>query len=75
MIGLQKYFVPKKDIDLVVDGLNKYFQRMVETHTFNPLEMKNFMEPIFTEAGYRRYDHENNLGGADGFTDNYFADP
>ena len=60
---MKKNFVPQKDIALVVDGLNKYFQRMVETHTFNPLEMKNLMEPIFTEAGYRRYDHENNLGG------------
>ncbi|MBR1579329.1 MAG: glycosyltransferase family 9 protein [Selenomonadaceae bacterium] len=57
---MRKKFVPQRDIDLVVGGLNKYFQRMVETHTFNPAEMKNFMEPIFTEAGYRRTSVEMN---------------
>ena len=58
---MKKNFVPQKDIDLVVDGLNKYLLHMVQTKAFNPLEMKNFMEPIFTKAGYRQTELENNL--------------
>ena len=63
VIGLKKNFVPQKDIALVVDGLNKYLMHMAQTKTFNPLEMKNFMEPIFTEAGYRRSEFNGGEGG------------
>ena len=65
MIRLRKNFVPQRDIDLAIDGLNKYFQRMLDTQSFNPLDMKNFMEPIFTEAGYRDPISHNSRGGGE----------
>ena len=43
----------KKDIELVTNGLEKFLSHIVETNNFNLEEFKNFMEPIFTQAGYR----------------------
>lgn len=42
----------------VIDGFQKCFQRMSETRRFDPNELKNFMEPIFERAGYRRLRNE-----------------
>ena len=53
---MRKNLVPQKDIDLVIDGLNKYLMHMAQTKAFNPLKMKTLMEPIFEQAGYRRSD-------------------
>ena len=60
---MRKDFVPKKDIDLVVDGLNKYFMHMTQMEEFSPLEMKESMEPIFTAAGYRHKVKLQNVAG------------
>lgn len=45
--------VPQKNIDAVVNALEEFHNRMVETQQFNLQEFFNFMEPKFTEAGYR----------------------
>ena len=44
----------KKDIELVTNGLEKFLSHIVEKNQINLEEFKNFMEPIFTQAGYRR---------------------
>ncbi len=45
--------VPQKNIDAVVNALEEFHNRMVETQQFNLQEFFNFMEPKFAEAGYR----------------------
>ena len=50
-------FVARRDIDLVLDGLKKYFQLLMQTQKFSAEDMKNFMEPIFERAGYRDQMH------------------
>ncbi len=43
----------KKDISVVIEGLEKYLKHMTESNQFNIREFMNFMEPIFKNAGYR----------------------
>ena len=45
--------VNNDNIQLVLDGFQKYYQLMSQKGQFSCDEFKNFMEPIFTEAGYR----------------------
>ena len=47
-------FVAQTDVKHVLDGLEAFYQKCVETEEFNADDMFNFMEPIFTEAGYRQ---------------------
>lgn len=59
-------FVAKKNIALVIDGFQKFFQRCIEQNDFYAPAMKNFMEPIFEQAGYRDpiakgKPHDNNI--------------
>ncbi len=45
--------VEEKDIRLIVDGLNEFIDRVEKDQTLDIDAMKNFMEPIFEQAGYR----------------------
>ena len=49
-----KQLANAKDIKQVLDGLQQFYNRMIQTQQFNAVEMKNFMEPIFEQADYRR---------------------
>ena len=46
-------FVSKKNIDLVIDGLENFLQQTIRAQQFSAVDMKNFMEPIFSRASYR----------------------
>ena len=51
---MKQKLVAARDIDLVLDGLQKYFRQMLDAQQFNAVDMKNLMEPIFDRAGYRQ---------------------
>ena len=54
---MNQQFVAKKNIDLVIDGLENFLQQMIRSQQFNAADMKNLMEPIFDRAGYRDLRH------------------
>ena len=45
--------VTSKNIETVTGALEEYLQRIIQTTQFNLQDFVNFMEPKFTEAGYR----------------------
>ena len=47
-------FVAQTYVKQVLDGLEAFYQKCLETDEFNADDMLNFMEPIFTNAGYRQ---------------------
>ena len=53
----------KKQIQNVIDGFNKYYKIFTESKSFSAIDFKEYMEPIFTEAGYRQHDkdHQTNI--------------
>lgn len=51
---MRRQCVAQQDINRVGDGFQKYFQHMIQAREFDPAELKEFMEPIFEAAGYRR---------------------
>ena len=54
-------FVERKNVDLVLEGLKRYYKFFTEVGTFSPADFKNFMEPIFSEAGYRQHNIQESL--------------
>ncbi len=50
---MKQNLVSRRNINFVLDGFQKFFQRCLSTGGLNSLEMKNFMEPIFARVGYR----------------------
>ena len=46
--------VTSKNIETVTGALEEYLQRIIQTTQFNLQDFVNFMEPKFTEAGYRK---------------------
>ena len=42
-----------ENVAAVVNGFKHFFERILQTKSFNPQEFMNFMEPIFAQAGYR----------------------
>ena len=53
--------VAAENIDAVINGFKNFLKHSIETNNFDVIEMKNFMEPIFSRAGYR--DRRSNGGG------------
>ena len=47
--------VSKKDVETVIDALQIYYKHIIATRQFHLQEFMNFMEPKFTEAGYRTH--------------------
>ena len=45
--------VKKEDIEIVVNALQEYVQKISDERGFNPQEFVNFIEPKFSAAGYR----------------------
>ena len=46
----------KNDIQLVLNGFEEFFLRMIKTNNFDLNEFVNFMELRFKSAGYRDVD-------------------
>ncbi len=45
--------VEQKNIDIVINALKDFYNRIIQTGSFDIAEFINFLEPKFTEAGYR----------------------
>ncbi|MBQ7199314.1 MAG: glycosyltransferase family 9 protein [Selenomonadaceae bacterium] len=45
--------VKQSDIDIVVDALKSYRQRIIDEKAFKPADFVEFIEPKFIDAGYR----------------------
>ena len=67
-IQMKYEIVKQEQIQLVIDGFQKSHQHFVETKAFNTVDFKNFMEPIFKEAGYRT--DAKKMGGGYEYSDN-----
>lgn len=50
---MRKQFVELDQIQIVVDGFNKLYKRMIDSGKIEAADMKNFMESYFEKAGYR----------------------
>jgi len=46
--------VNQADIELVINAFKNYFSHFLKTQKFNLDELKSFVEPAFTKAGYRQ---------------------
>lgn len=45
--------VSQKDVEKIMEALQAYYKHIIATRQFHLQEFMNFMEPKFTEAGYR----------------------
>ena len=50
---MREQFVEKSQIQYVIEGINKLYDHMIKNARIDAAEMKVFLEPYFTEAGYR----------------------
>ena len=55
---LKNNLVAQKNIELVLGGFQQFYQHMMQTQSFDPIEMRNFMDPIFERAGYRSFNND-----------------
>ena len=59
-------YVNSQHIQQIIDSFEIYYDQAMKKGTFAPIELKNFMEPIFEKYGYRQNQNIKNLRGGGG---------
>ena len=52
---MQQQFISQEHIQKIVNGFKNYYNIFTKAKAFSAVDFKNFMEPLFEEAGYRQH--------------------
>ncbi len=51
---MQKNFIPQERINIIINAFNELYNHMIKSQRLSAKNIKNFMEPYFINAGYRK---------------------